>query len=257
MQLQNVPRINPRYWIAIIAASMCGANMGDFVSEVLGFGNAAGILPILLIFFVIVWAERRAVRSTELYYWLAIIALRTVATNLADYSEDSLKLSWTAIELGLTAILIACVAAERLWRRRGADMPVAAGSGAIQGVPVTDAAYWAAMLAAGTLGTATGDFVQGRSGLGFGPGVAAVITLSAFAIALLLALRVGLLSKPWYWAVIVAARTAGTNLGDFLASRRGVGLGLPLSLTCTAILFALVVIAWRNDSLRLALVADR
>ena len=34
------------------------------------------------------------------------------------------------------------------------------------------------------------------------------------------------MTKPWYWLTIVAARTAGTTLGDLLASRRGLGLGL-------------------------------
>jgi uncharacterized membrane-anchored protein len=45
---------------------------------------------------------------------------------------------------------------------------------------------------------------------------------------------------------IVAARTAGTRLGDFLASRRGLRLGLVVSTICTSLLLAGIVILWRD-----------
>jgi uncharacterized membrane-anchored protein len=60
-------------------------------------------------------------------------------------------------------------------------------------------------------------------------------------------LRVGRMTKPWYWLSIVAARTAGTTMGDFLASRKGLGLGLPLSLACTSLLLAAILILWRDN----------
>src|ERR1700712_3100552 len=85
MQVRNVPSINTRYWTAIIFASMCGANAGDFFSEYLKFGNVKGILPLLILFLGILWLERKARSATEAYYWLAIIVLRTMATNIADY----------------------------------------------------------------------------------------------------------------------------------------------------------------------------
>jgi uncharacterized membrane-anchored protein len=44
----------------------------------------------------------------------------------------------------------------------------------------------------------------------------------------------------------VAARTAGTTLGDLLASRRGLGLGLVVSTICTGLLLAGIVILWRD-----------
>ena len=40
-----------------------------------------------------------------------------------------------------------------------------------------------------------------------------------------------------YWATIVIARTAGTNIGDLLAFRKGLNLGLPLSTLVTGLLF--------------------
>src|SRR6202035_4202737 len=82
MNPKNLPTIDARYWTAILAASMCGANTGDFASRILGLGHTRGLLPFALIFGLILWAERRSRKATELYYWLAIIVLRTAATNL-------------------------------------------------------------------------------------------------------------------------------------------------------------------------------
>jgi uncharacterized membrane-anchored protein len=39
MSPKNLPTIDARYWTAILAASMCGANTGDFASRILGLGH--------------------------------------------------------------------------------------------------------------------------------------------------------------------------------------------------------------------------
>ncbi len=107
-------------------------------------------------------------------------------------------------------------------------------------LPATDAPYWVAMLTAGTLGTASGDWVAHGIGLGFG----SVVLVAVFGVVLLAAWRVGGMSVPWYWASIVAARTAGTTLGDYLASRHGLDLGLSVSTSLTACMLAAAVVLW-------------
>ena len=66
----------------------------------------------------------------------------------------------------------------------------------------------------------------------------------------LVAWRLGGMTKPWYYAAIVAARTAGTTLGDLLASRHGLELGLPLSTAITGSMLAAAVVLWphRRDT---------
>jgi uncharacterized membrane-anchored protein len=49
---------------------------------------------------------------------------------------------------------------------------------------------------------------------------------------------------------IVAARTAGTTLVDFVASRRGLGLGLVTSTIVTSLLLAAILILWRDRQAR-------
>jgi uncharacterized membrane-anchored protein len=242
MQVKNLPSITPRYWTAILVASMCGANTGDFLSHNLHLGHWRGLPPLAALFLIVLWAERRARIATEAYYWLAIIVLRTAATNLADLGTHDFDLGYGVIETGLTVLLIATL----LINRGGS---AATASGALPerqrlNLPATDANYWLAMLTAGTLGTATGDFVAEAVGLGLGLSFGSVVLVVIFGAVLVVSWRFGKMTKPWYWASIVAARTAGTTLGDLLASRHGWDLGLPVSTAITGSMLAAIVILW-------------
>jgi uncharacterized membrane-anchored protein len=138
-------------------------------------------------------------------------------------------------------LLIAFVAADR---GRWPDAIAVAARNAPM-VPATNTLYWLAMLTAGTLGTASGDFTAGPAGLGLFYG-SAVLT-AVFFVILALASGFGAMSKPWYWASIVGARTAGTTLGDMLASRHGLNLGLSVSTLVTGSLLAAVILLWPRD----------
>lgn len=239
MTPQNLPRISARYWCAIVVASMAGANTGDFAARYLHLGHTRGLLPLALFFLAIVWAETRARRATEAYYWLAIIVLRTGATNIADLATHDLRLGYPLTLAALTALIVAVVLFV-YWRDGGAAPAAADG----RKLPATDSPYWLAMLTAGTLGTAGGDYVADELGLGVGYG--SLVLFAVFLIVLLGATRIGKMSLFWYWAAIVAARTAGTTMGDFLPSRRGLDLGLPLSTAMTLSTLALIVLLWRD-----------
>ena len=239
MRPQNLPRISARYWCAIVVASMAGANTGDFAARYLHLGHTRGLLPLALIFLAIAWAETRARRATEVYYWLAIIVLRTGATNLADLATHDLRLGYP-LTLAVLAGLIIAVVLFAYWRD-GSAAPAAADG---RKLPATDSAYWLAMLTAGTLGTAGGDFVADELGLGVGYG--SLVLFAVFLIVLFGATRIGKMGIFWYWAAIVAARTAGTTMGDFLPSRRGLDLGLPLSTAISLSTLALIVLLWRD-----------
>src|SRR5256885_9967668 len=162
MRVSNVPAITRRYWAAILVASMCGANTGDFLSHNLHLGHTRGLLPLASLFLIILWAERRARIPTEAYYWLAIIVLRTAATNLADLCTHDLKLGYGATEIGLTLLLIPFLVADR--SRTPSINPVVPPDR--PRLPATNGNYWLAMLTAGTLGTASGDFTADVVGLG-------------------------------------------------------------------------------------------
>src|SRR3984893_4693123 len=156
MAPKTLPMIDARYWTAILAASMCGANTGDFASHILGLGHTRGLLPLAVISLAIVWAERRSKVATEAHYWLAIIVLRTGATNLADLGTHDLKLGYLLCMGLLGAFMVLMLFIEQV---REVD-PIGAGGrvGERRRLPTTNATYWITMLAAGTLGTAAGDW---------------------------------------------------------------------------------------------------
>lgn len=242
MHARNLPTIDARYWTAILAASMCGANTGDFASRILGLGHTRGLLPLALVFLAIVWAERRSKVTTEAYYWLAIIVLRTGATNLADLMTHDLKLGYFLCMGFLAALIVVMLLIDKA---RGVEPAGVAGpDGLWRSLPATDASYWVTMLAAGTLGTAAGDWVADEAGLGTGFG--SVVLVAILIAVWFVSNHYGKMTKPWYWLTIVAARTAGTTLGDYLAGRGGLNLGLVVSTICTSLLLAGILILWRD-----------
>jgi uncharacterized membrane-anchored protein len=241
MQSQNLPTINVRYWAAIVAASMCGANTGDFAARYLHMGHTGGLIPLASIFVAILWAERHSRRPTELYYWLAIIVLRTAATNLADLATHDLKLGYIVVETTLAGLIVLVLVIDRL-RGGGKDESPSTKHSSI---PAADASYWLIMLMAGTLGTALGDWVADEIGLGLAVG--SVVLLAILVVVLMISTRFGRSTKPWYWLSIVAARTAGTTLGDLVANRHGLDFGLPLSTLCTSLLLIGILMFWNND----------
>ncbi len=239
MRSTSVPALGPRYWVAISLASVFGANTGDFVSHVLGLGHWRGLAPLAVVLAIILLLERRTRVGREAYYWLAIVTVRTAATNLADLGTHDLHLGYTGVIVALTVLLALIVLAHR---RLGASAP------ADGGVPETNARYWTAMLVAGTLGTAIGDDAAG----GLGLGTASIVTTAVLVVILALGSRSDLRTPLAYWGTIVIVRTAGTNVGDFIAGRHGLDWGLPVSTVATGLLMLVTLLVWKQRQAALA-----
>ncbi len=232
MKAVHVPQINARYWVAIAMASVFGTNMGDLYAHDSGLGILGGLPVLAAIVAVAYWLERRDDRQHEAWYWLAIIVIRTGATNIADYlcGRRYVGLNRFALSAGLAVLIAALV-----WRRTMARADKS-------GLPQTDAKYWLAMLAAGVLGTALGDALQRFMGS---------VTASAALTALLLAVLLygpGLRLRPvyFYWLAVAVARTAGTAIGDLLAGNKVLNIGLNVSTLITGIVFVSVLLFWRS-----------
>ena len=234
MQDRHLPSLGPRFWAALCLASIFGANMGDYFAHNLGLGHVAG-LPFLAVAFAVVLMVERFDRAVhEVYYWVAIILVRTAATNLGDFFAGDLKLPRPWVMAGLIVLLavVVAIAARTVWRTAGAEVRVLRA----------DAAYWLAMLVAGTLGTVMGDYVSHNLHLGdlWGSVALSVPLLVLFAIG-----SRGLIwSLPFYWVTVVMVRAAGTLVGDYFAGRKM--LGLPLSTLVTGVVFVGLLVAWRE-----------
>jgi uncharacterized membrane-anchored protein len=237
MQPIHLPTLGARYWSALCLASIFGANMGDLFARNLGLGHVAG-LPFLAIALAIVIVAERFDRSEhQSYYWIAIIIVRTAATNIADFAAGDLKLPRIWLMAALTVLLVAALwlTWQFVWWRLATKT---------DNVLRADFGYWVSMFIAGTLGTVIGDFFSHN--LRLDDGGAAIALSPLVAVLLLAGWRGPLRLLPYYWLTVVAIRAAGTAVGDFVSGRNI--LGLPVSTAVTGILFVALLAFWKEDS---------
>lgn len=235
--MRSLPRIDARYWQALVAASVFGTNTGDFVSDYLHIGHLAGLPVLALVLAGILAADRFTRRSSLLYFWAAIITVRTAATNVGDAFHDFGISLYASVPLMLL-VFAGAVLGYRQHVRRVASV----SSDSMR----VDAAYWGCMMLAGVLGTVGGDFVSFRLHL-TAPGAAAL-----FAVLIVIAIRVfqrrsTLLDPGPYWTTVALIRVGGTAGGDALAHL----MGLAVSTAVTGAVFVgLVVFSYAVASRR-------
>ena len=144
--------ITRSYWLAMLAASAFGTNVGDLWAEILFPGRLTSLASLLAICVAAVWYHRRAAARTEAGYWIAIVAMRAAATNLADIFTHDLALGYVLASVILAGLTL--IAA------RFTDPDISRS-----GSPRVDGAYWTAMFIAGVFGTVAGDLIHHNIGL--------------------------------------------------------------------------------------------
>ena len=235
MQPSHLPTLGPRYWSALCLASIFGANMGDFFARNLGLGHVSGLPFLAAALAIVILVERFDRLQHQSYYWLAIIIVRTAATNFADFAAGDLKLPRIWVMAGLTILLVAALwlSWQFAWRRVGDKT---------DNLLRADLGYWVSMFIAGTLGTVIGDFCSHNMHL---DDAGAALLLSPIVAALFLIGRQGPLRLlPFYWLTVVVIRAAGTAVGDLLSDHRW--LGLPVSTAATGVLFVALLVIWKE-----------
>jgi uncharacterized membrane-anchored protein len=240
MQPIHLPTVGPRYWTALCLASIFGANMGDFFARNIGLGHIAGLPFLAAALVAVIVAERFDRVQHQWYYWIAIVIVRTAATNFADFAAGDMKLPRIWVIAALTIVLAVSLWVSWRFVWRGLVRRVNAASPVLR----ADTGYWICMFIAGTLGTVIGDFCSHNLRLDDG---GASLLLSPIVALLFLVGRKGLLGLlPFYWLTVVAIRAAGTSVGDLVSGRNM--LGLPLSTAVTGILLVAVLVAWKEPA---------
>jgi uncharacterized membrane-anchored protein len=224
--MRTVPRIDSKYWTALAAASVFGTNTGDFVAGRMHLGHLAGLPYLLALFVAILGIERLTTRRSAVYFWAAIITMRTAATNVGDAFHDF------GIDYGVSIPLVIGVFVVSVMFYRQAAVKASPSQGTVRVSPL----YWWCMMVAGILGTIGGDFIAFRMGL-TAPGAAIAVGLLFVASIGMFAKRGRLLDPVPYWLTVGLARTAGTAGGDSVAH----ALGLPVSTALTGFVFIALV----------------
>ena len=234
MKSIHVPKINSRYWAGITMASIFGTNLGDLYAHNSGLGIIGGLPVLAALVALAYFFERRDEKQHEAWYWLAIIIIRTGATNIADYlcGRHYLGINRVVLSTGIALLIIALI-----WQRQ---------SNHTDGLPRTDAKYWLTMLAAGVFGTAAGDALTKSLGDAddIGGVYASGIMVILLAISLLLGRGHRIQKAYYYWLTICVARTAGTAIADMLAENATLNIGLPICTIATGIVFVSILTLW-------------
>ena len=237
MQSNHLPMMNARYWSALCLASIFGANMGDLCARNLGLGHVAGLPYLAIALALVMIVERFDRMQHQSYYWIAIIIVRTAATNFADFAAGDMKLPRPWVMAALLILLVAAVwlSWKFVWQHSSAK-----GDSVLR----ADLGYWTSMFTAGALGTVMGDFCSHNMHLG--DAGASILLSPIVAVLLGVGWRGPLRWLPFYWATVVAIRAAGTAVGDTLAGRSM--LGLPTSTAVTGIVFIILLLAWKETA---------
>ena len=205
--MNSLPRINTIYWVTLIAASVFGTNTGDYVSDEMGIGHLSGLPWLAILMGAILLAERVLKLGVPLLFWLAIITVRTAATNIGDAFHDF----HLGFAVSLPVISVAFVLAVAIYRSRG-------GGIAKNGAAKVDWAYWLCMMMAGAWGTILGDFTSfGLTKPPLFPPMATVWLSVVMALVFVGGGKGRLLNGWYYWLAVGMVRAAGTAAGDALA----------------------------------------
>jgi len=244
------PVVNLRYWLLIFLASIFGTNTGDYcvklyrqmgdLANLSSFGlKHAGPLPFLILGFLFIYfLEKRDRHHHEVYFWSAIILIRTAATNIADALIGDLQMNFYLL-VGVLSIALIYLALQ--WQARR-EAPILSFF-----VPDTTKMYWFSMLLAGVLGTVIGDEVWHIFGIA---NSAAVLTM-LMGLLVYFGYRNILILTAMYWFGIVFARISGTAVGDWLAKsidKGGAGFTLSTATMISGLAFIVIAMVWRSKN---------
>ncbi|BCW90177.1 hypothetical protein sos41_33450 [Alphaproteobacteria bacterium SO-S41] len=142
------------YWTVVLATSTAGTTISDFMDRTLELGYATGsaILVSLLVLVLIVWrlttgslsVNRITDRTSEIFYWSAILVSNTLGTAVGDFLADSSGLGFLYSNLiitGALALIVLCYVTTTISRT---------------------ALFWAAFVLTRPFGATMGDLLTRR-----------------------------------------------------------------------------------------------
>lgn len=228
--LNKVPEVTLSFWGIKIMSTTVGETGADFLAVDAGWGQAitctvtAGLLAAALCM------QLRTRRYTPWIYWLTVVLISVVGTQITDLLTDGLKVS---LYLSTAIFSVALATIFFVWHRIEHSLSIHA--------IVTrkrELFYWCAVLCTFALGTAAGDLATEALGLGFTWG------------ALLFGGLIALCFAFWrtrghavfaFWIAYILTRPFGAALGDLLTQAKTYG-GLGMGAMWTSALFLSVIV---------------
>ena len=228
--LNKVPAVTLSFWIIKIMCTTVGETGADYLAVNAGLGqNVTRMAMAALLVAALFWQLHKR-RYTPWIYWLTVVLVSIVGTQITDLLTDglgvSLYVSTSVFAVALSAIFALWYAVERslsiheiFTRKR-------------------ELFYWSAILCTFALGTAAGDLATEALHLGFTWG--AVIFGASIAVTFM-SWRLGGNAVLTFWIGYVLTRPFGAALGDLLTQAKTYG-GLGMGAMWTSALFLSVIV---------------
>jgi uncharacterized membrane-anchored protein len=229
--LNKVPEVTLVFWVIKIMSTTVGETGADYLAVHIGLGTSAtGLLMAGLLAAALV-VQLRMNRYIPWIYWLTVVLVSIVGTQITDALTDKLEVSLYASTAAFAIVLAAIFA---VWYAIERTL-------SIHTIVTTrrELFYWAAILFTFALGTAAGDLATEALGLGFNVGVVAFAALIA---AIAAAYARGANAVLTFWLAYILTRPLGASLGDLLSQSREYG-GLGLGTIYTSLAFLTVIVA--------------
>ncbi|MDB6052410.1 MAG: hypothetical protein JWR17_5156 [Pseudomonas sp.] len=241
--LNKVPEVTVSFWVIKIMSTTVGETFADFLAVDVGLGAAVTTIGMVTLLAIALFGQVRTRAYTPWTYWLTVVLVSIVGTQITDVLTDLLDVSLytsTAVFSVLLATLFL------VWYRVEHTLSIHEVV-----TPRREWFYWAAVLCTFALGTAAGDLATEALGLGFTLGA---VIFGALIAATFAAWRMGGNAVLTFWIGYILTRPFGASLGDLLTQAKTYG-GLGMGATWTSAIFLcviliLVVVAQTNVSNR-------
>ncbi len=228
--LNKVPEITLAFWIIKILSTTVGETGADFLAVNAGWGQGPTRVVMAALLAVALAAQLRTRRYTPWAYWLTVVLVSVVGTQVTDLLTDglgvSLYLSTAVFALTLAVIFAVWYGVERTLSVHEIV------------TPRRELFYWLAILCTFALGTAAGDLATEALGLGFVWGAVVFGVLISISYA---AWRIGANAVLTFWLAYILTRPFGAALGDLLTQAKTYG-GLGVGAMWTSALFLTVIV---------------
>jgi uncharacterized membrane-anchored protein len=241
--INKVPEITIFFWIIKILCTTVGETAADFLGTNLNWGLNVTTLVMTAILIVVLFFQFRSSKYIPGVYWLAVVLISVVGTQITDNLTDNLGVSLITTTT-IFAIVLAIVFA--VWY--AVEKTLSIHSINTLG---REAFYWLAVLFTFALGTASGDLMAERLDFGY----LTSLFIFAAAIGAIAAAHYGLRAYLGhehkhmttnavlaFWLAYILTRPLGASIGDYLSQAQGDG-GLGLGTTVTSAIFLAAILA--------------
>jgi uncharacterized membrane-anchored protein len=228
--LNKVPEVTLSFWVIKILSTTVGETFADFLAVDAGLGLAITTAAMaVLLSGALAW-QLRTRAYTPWIYWLSVVLVSILGTQLTDILTDVLDVSLYASSAAFAGLLAVNFTVWYAVERNLSIQQIV--------TPRRELFYWTTVLCTFALGTAAGDLATEALSMGFTVGT---LLFGALIAATFVAWKLGANAVLGFWVAYILTRPFGASLGDLLTQAKTYG-GLGMGASWTSALFLSVIL---------------